>query len=122
MIDNLWNFISIINDEYISEDETELLKDIDFGEVADEYLRLRAAIFEKIKHDNMDDADIKFWNSKIDSFIFEGKRIVSNNIKRDKEELCDYIMTIMPLKFDVNSFLYGLKAVSMVKNVSRRCK
>lgn len=114
MIDNLWNFISVMNDEHLSEDEINLLKDIDFGDVADEYLRLRSSIFEKIKDDNMDNADIEFWNSKIDAFIFEGKRIVSKNIKRDKEALCDYMMAIIPLDFNVDSFLYGLNTVSRI--------
>lgn len=114
MIDNLWNFISVMNDEYLSEDEVDLLKDIDFEEVADEYLKLRSSIFEKIKDDNMDNADIEFWNSKIDAFIFEGKRIVSKNINRGKDELCDYMMAIIPLNFNVDSFLYGLKTVSRI--------
>lgn len=114
MKSNLWNIISIINNENLSMEDIKQMATIDFNEVKNEYLKTKNYTFDLIKCDNMDEEEISLWNSKIDAFIFEGERIFLKNIDRDKNELMDYIMVIKPLNFDAVSFFLGLTTASRI--------
>lgn len=115
---NIWGVIDLINNKSLSEEQINNLNKLCFDKISSEFVELRNDIFETIRFDGMDMRDEGYYKKKISSFIFEGKDIVEKNMQRDPDELREYIMLSIPMKFNVEGFLFGLEISSFIKEMS----
>lgn len=115
----IWKVVDLVNGKCLSQEEMKALKDMGFEHISKEFIELKDIIFNVIESDYMDECDKKYYQEKVMHFIFEGKDSVKRNRDRNPDELLEYIRLTIPMKFNVEGFLYGLEVASLIEESSK---
>ena len=117
MSETLWKVIGLINGEGLTKEELDSIEIEDLLNVYNDFQKIKKGILERLQFENMDEDDLKYWNSQISSFIFEGERIVNRNINRDIKALESYILAIEPIGFNADDLLKGIVIAAKIEDM-----